>query len=196
MKSFIQYLQEANVRSPQQIEELGRDLQDTAIGDYVMAHGDRPMGQDRENIIKDTSAAYAGRAAVRNWDNREVASKLGDFAQTGDVETVRSIGNVLAAQGDVRPGSLKVAGAENVGKPVSVADYRKFLNVAKGKYQVPWQQEPLPELDANNFDGADPNNTADAGEVETAQQENQMTGRFDTPSEMASKFFTQGRKTK
>jgi hypothetical protein len=196
MKSFIQYLQEANVRSPQQIEELGRELQDKATGDYIMAHGDRPRGDANTKIVADTSAAYAGRAAVRNWDNREVASKLGDFAQAGDVETVRSIGNVLAAQGDVRPGSMKVAGAETASKPVSVADYRKFLNVAKAKYQVPWQEEPLPELDANNFDGADPDNTATAGEVAAAQQANQMTGRFDTPSEMASKFFTQGRKTK
>jgi hypothetical protein len=198
MKSFIQYLQEANARSPQQIEELGRQLYDQATGDYIMAQGDRPMGDDNTKIVADTLAAYAGRAAVRNWDSREAASKLGNFAQAGDVETVRSIGNVLAAMGDVRPGSMKVAGAETVSKPVSVADYRKFLNVAKGKYQVPWQEEPLPKLDmdADNFDGADPDNTANASEVTAAQQQNQMTGRFDTPQVMASKFFTQGRKTK
>jgi len=198
MKSFIQYLQEANARSPQQIEELGQELYDKATGEYTMAHGDRPRGDDHTKIVMNTLAKHAGRAAVRNWDSREAASKLGDFAQAGDVETVRSIGNVLAAMGDVRPGSMKVAGAETVSKPVSVADYRKFLNVAKGKYQVPWQEQPLPQLDmdADNFDGADPDNTATSGEVEAAQQENQMTGRFDTPSEMASKFFTQGRKTK
>jgi hypothetical protein len=198
MKSFIQYLQEANVRSPQQIEQVGQELYDKATGDYIMAHGDRPRGDANTKIVADTSAAYAGRAAVRNWDSRKAAEMLGDFAQAGDVDTVRSIGNVLAAQGDVRPGSMKVAGAETASKPVSVADYRKFLNVAKSKYTVPWQEQPLPKLDMNadNFDGADADTTATSGEVEAAQQENQMTGRFDTPSEMASTFFTQGRKTK
>jgi hypothetical protein len=198
MKSFIQYLQEANVRSPQQIEQLGQELYDKATGEYTMAHGDRPRGDEHTKIVMNTLAKYAGRAAVRNWDSREAASKLGDFAQAGDVETVRSIGNVLAAQGDVRPGSMKVAGAETASKPVSVADYRKFLNVAKSKYTVPWQEQPLPKLDmdADNFDGADMDDQGSSEEVEAAQQENQMTGRFDTPSEMASKFFTQGRKTK
>ena len=192
MKSFIQYLQEANVRSPEQIKELGQELYDKATGEYTMAHGDRPRGDAHTKIVMDTLAKYAGRAAVRNWDSREAASKLGDFAQAGDVETVRSIGNVLAAQGDVRPGPMKVAGAETASKPVSVADYRKFLNVAKSKYTVPWQEQPLPKLDmdADNFDSADPDNTATAGEVAAAQQANQMTGRFDTPSEMAANFMS------
>ena len=182
---------EANIRSPEQIQQVGDKLRDEAIGSYINTHGKRPSGNEYSDIILKTSARYAGKAAGRNWDNTEVSRKLGDIAQAGDAETVRSIGNVLAAQGDVRSGPMKVAGAENPGKPVSISDLRTFVKVARGKYQVPWQEEPQKslEISADNFDGPDEGSEGSTSEVVSGLKNTAYTGSYETPSQMSSDFM-------
>jgi hypothetical protein len=170
-------LQEANVRSPEDSAELaGRE--------YSKKHNAfRLANQGRYPEMGELDAMMRGRhrssEAFRRNMVRNATAMLGDIAQAGDQETVRQIGQVLHGMTDVRDPSLKIAGAENVGPTIPVAAYRKMIQIAKGKYQVPWQDQPS-DLDPDRYDSPmDTDTQGSSEEVAAAQQRNQYQGRLD-----------------
>jgi hypothetical protein len=208
-----QQLQEAQVRGPAQIKELGSKEADKAKA-AVLARGgseDEAM-QAMSGVYKQ----YLSRANKREGQIQKNIEILPDLAQTGDVETTSMVGNVLADVSKAlnpTPGSPALRELEaskraredkfaNIGmgarsgKSANVADMRRFIEIGKGQFQAPWQQEP--ELTPDNFDGPDADNKGSSAEVVAQQQQNQFSGNiqkpFKTPSEMTASFFSQGRK--
>ena len=91
-------------------------------------------------------------------------------------------------------GALK-PGIEDLTMPLEAQGIKTGVKLRELPTEKPWDDDMTPD----QFDGLDADNTGSAEEVQTAQQQNQYTGNikpFPTPSEMASQFFTQGRKNK
>jgi hypothetical protein len=208
-----QQLQEAQLRGPAQIKELGSKEADKAKAN-VLARG----GSEDEAMqaMSGVYRQYLSRANKREGQIQKNIEILPDLAQTGDVETTSMVGNVLADVSKAlnpTPGSPALRELETSrraredkfadiglgarsGKSANVADMRRFIEIGKGKFKAPWQQEP--ELTPDAFDGPDADNQGSTSEVISAQQQNQFTGNirkpFPSPSEMASSFFTKKNK--
>jgi hypothetical protein len=175
----LRQIQEANVRSPEESSQLAQKDYELQKAAFIKAHGRYP---EMEEIDAMKTSGQGGRhkssEAFRRNMVKNATSMLGDIAQAGDAETVRQIGQVLRGMADVRDPSVKTLHAENEGDTIPVAAYRKMIQIAKGKYSVPWQEQPLP-LSPDVFDGPDPDIAGKTPEIVDAQQQNQYTGRID-----------------
>jgi hypothetical protein len=172
----MRQIQEANVRSPEDSAELaGREYSKKHNAFMLANQGRYPEMGELDAMMR---GRHRSSEAFRRNMVRNATAMLGDIAQAGDQETVRQIGQVLHGMTDVRDPSLKIAGAENVGPTIPVAAYRKMIQIAKGKYQVPWQEEPT-AMSPDVFDGPDADDKGSSSEVVDAQQQNQYTGRID-----------------
>ena len=207
-----QKLEEAQIRGPAQIKELGSKEADKAKAS-VLAKG----GSESEAMkaMSDVYKQYLSRANKREAQVQKNIEILPDLAQTGDVETTSMIGNVLSDVSKAlnpTPGSPTLRELEaskraredkfanmgmgaRSGKSSTVEDMRRFLDVSKGKFQAPWQQ---PDLTPDAYDSPDLGKHGSTSEVVSAQQQNQFSGNlkkpFPTPSEMATSFFTKKNK--
>jgi hypothetical protein len=139
----LRQIQEANVRSPEQSAELALKDYQAKKAEFIKQHGRSPEMEEMDAMLKSgQTGRHVSSAAFRRNMVQRATDMLGDIAQAGDDETVRQIGQVLGGMTDVRDPKLKTAGAENVGKTIPVAAYRKMIKIGRGKYQVPWQEEP------------------------------------------------------
>lgn len=165
MKSFIQYLQEAEIYSSEQMLARGRSPEAAA-----------------------KRAAFLKR--IEGSKDPALVRVAADIKDTG----MPSPGSekVEAARAANRAAKEKYKGVYGTDFPeegmADISDMRKAIAAGKNVDMTP-----------DNFDGPDMGDEGSSEEVESAQQQNQFTGSikpFPTPSEMASQFFTQGRKTK
>jgi hypothetical protein len=86
-------------------------------------------------------------------------------------------------------------GIEDLTMPLEAQGIKTGVKLSELPSEKPWHDD---ELTPDYYDGSDDNVEGSSSEVESAQQQNQYSGNlkkpFPSPSEMASKFFTQGRK--
>jgi len=175
----LRQIQEANVRSPEQSTDLVLKDYQAKKDEFIKQHGRYPEMEEINAMLKSgQTGRYVSSAAFRRNMVKNATSMLGDIAQSGDQETVRQIGQVLHGMTDVRDPSDKLAHKKTAAPSIPVAAYRKMIQIAKGKYQVPWQEEPT-AMSPDAFDGPDADDKGSTSEVVDAQQQNQYTGRID-----------------
>ena len=174
----LRQIQEANVRSPEESAQLAQQDYELQKAAFIKKHGRYP---EMEEIEAMQSTGQGGRHKSSETFRRNIVKNstqmLGDIAQAGDVETVRQIGQVLRGMADVRDPRSKTLHSKNEGETIPVSAYRKMIQIAKGKYQVPWQEEPT-DASPDVFDGVDPDTTGSTKEVVASQQQNQYIGRI------------------
>ena len=156
-------LLEAKIRS-------AAELRDIAVQEYEKAaeearlqkriSGREPYLSTDEigGLVKTKAAPYYARAQRREDLLKKATSMLGDVAQSGDVETAKQYGDVMA---DVMSVGPKVAGSSpdsqkiltDVTKkvremgypanvPADVAAMRKVIQMGTGKYKAPFPEPP------------------------------------------------------
>ena len=196
---------EANIRSPQDLIVLGKEAYEDAAKKAKMEkerQGQDPFlsTQEISDLVSQHAGPYFGRAVKRERLLNTALAQMGDVVYSGDVETGRQLGDVMA---DVMRGGPKQAGTggsgtqiltdvtktvRGLGKPTNVpadiAAMRKVVqmgqtdSVGRSKYKPPF---PQPQNFSPDFhDGPDPGTRADSGEVQDNQQRNQFTGNLNS----------------
>lgn len=160
---------EAEIRSPEQIRNLGEKLFQDAVTKLKTEKGvDLLSPEDLEKLAKEVYSPYLNRAIKRENLVSKATEKLGDVAMTGDVETAQQYGDVMKDMNrDLYTG--KVAGLRNLDPadaerlkdlqsqnyeaarrnrergiatnvPADIAAMRKFAAMGSDRYQAPFPQ--------------------------------------------------------
>lgn len=154
----LRQLQEANVRSPEDLAAIRRREQENIERKEQIGGADVPSSI---RTATERTSGLAGREARRREQMNVLQSKLIDLHRAGDSEGIEAVVKVL---GDMSRGSKtgewaeKVAGkSEQVeamkarkdfesGKsevlpPASTEELKLAAKIMSGRYQTPWQEE-------------------------------------------------------
>lgn len=163
---------EAQIRSPDQIQDIGKEKLDAAEASEKARLGRELSREEYLDLAKTIYSPYTTRAVKRQMLLSRAAGQMRDVAASGDVETAEQFGDVMA---DVnRPlYTGKVAGLANLNPedrermlagdqklkdisvsnrahgipttvPADIAAMRKVVAMGTGRYEPPYPQPPGP----------------------------------------------------
>lgn len=163
---------EAEIRSPDQIREIGQEKYNDAVQALKAKKGGELSSEEYEQIAREVYGPYTARSVKRQQLLATAASQLRDVAASGDVETAEQFGDVMA---DVNRSLYtgKVAGLSNLDPsdrtrlknleqhtrelsqenrkrgiatnvPADTAAMRKVVAMGTGRYQPPYPQPEGP----------------------------------------------------
>jgi hypothetical protein len=154
---------EARIRSPKEIEQIG--LENLKNAEQELKSKKRASGksdiinyQEYDELMRTHYTPFMRRAMKREELMRNATTQLGPAAQSGDVETVKQFGDVVADMSkftgskqaspeEATPGFAKSMKryrdlGVDVNVPADIAAMRKVIQMGKGQYTPPF---PTPE---------------------------------------------------
>ena len=164
---------EAEIRSPEQIRNLGKKAFEIAVDKLKYEQGVEFLSaEDLDRVANEVYGPYLSRAMKRETLIKGATKQLGDVAMTGDVKTAQQYGDVMtdinrdlytgkvaglrnldpadaARLKDLESQNYKAAGSNRqrgiaTNVPADIAAMRKFIQMGRGQYQPPFPQPEGP----------------------------------------------------